>query len=155
VWQHIVSKSWQLLTAPKESDAHAGLQLLKLYHKACVPKMHEFLLIRMGGKACGDWACSLMDVHAGRLEAQFDEASESFAHASHKGIHGTVAALAYLAEAADTVPLKRMHDLIQRVWTLVSPYLCAAARKMHRQRKKIKCMNRPYRSVYCRFHGGP
>jgi len=127
VWQHIVSKSWQLLTAPKESDAHAGLQLLKLYHKACVPDMHEFLLIRMGGKACGDWTCSLMDVHAGRLEAQLDEAKESFAHASHKGIHGTVAALAYLAEAADTVPLQRMHDLIQRVWTLVSPYLCAAA----------------------------
>lgn len=127
MWKHIVSKSLQLLTAPKESDANAGVQLLKLYHKACVPDMQEYLLMRMGGRASGDWTCSLMDVHAARLEAQLDEATKSLAQASHKGIHGTLAALAYLVEAADTVPHERIHALVQCVWTLVSPYLCAAA----------------------------
>ena len=127
VWMHIVNKSLQLLTAPKESDANAGVHLLKLYHKACAPDMHEFLLMRMGGKASGDWTCLLIDVHADRLEAQLDEATKSLTQASHKGIHGTLAALAYLVEAADTVPHERLHALVERVWTLVSPYLCAAA----------------------------
>lgn len=130
VWTHVVEPSLSRLTATKESDANAGVQLLKLYHQACFAYTHEHFLLRMGAdaNAYDDWTSALVNVHLARLERQLDDAQNSLAHASHRGLHGTLAALTYLVGASTSpLPYDRIRAIVRRVWELVSPVLCAAA----------------------------
>lgn len=143
VWTHVVEPSLRRLTGTKESDAYAGVQLLKLYHEACAASSHVPILSRLHlfvfseeRKNESNWTCALLDIHLHRLETQLDEAAASLTHASCQGLHGTLAAISYLVSAAVEeagalasvlVPFERLFEEVQRVWTLVMPVLCAAA----------------------------
>ncbi|WFD18524.1 phosphatidylinositol N-acetylglucosaminyltransferase [Malassezia caprae] len=125
--QHVVRPSVERLAAQKEADAHAAVQLLRLYHSVATPDMYAQVLECIAPVPCtGDWAADLLAAHLARVNAQLD-ASPTLAHASHAGVHGSLAALAYLAHAAPGVDRAPLTALVRRVWALVAPVLCAAA----------------------------
>jgi len=124
---HVVRPSVERLAAPKEADAHAAVQLLRLYHRVAVPAVHAPALACIAPvQRTGDWTADLLAAHLARVDAQL-RASPTLAHASHAGVHGSLAALTYLARAAPSVDRAPLTALVQRVWALVAPVLCAAA----------------------------
>lgn len=125
--QHVVRPSVERLAAPKEAEAHAAVQLLRLYHSVAAPAMHGQVLECIAPVPCtGDWAADLLAAHLARVNAQLD-ARPTLAHASHAGVHGSLAALTHLANAAPGVDRAPLTSLVRRVWALVAPVLCAAA----------------------------
>lgn len=125
--EHVIQPSVERLAAPKEADAHAAVELLRLYHSVALPSMHAQILACISpGSYTGPWTAKLLAAHLARVHAQLD-ASPTLAQASQAGVHGSLAALTYLARAMPNVDGAPLTALVQRVWTLVSPVLCAAA----------------------------
>ncbi|WFD26507.1 phosphatidylinositol N-acetylglucosaminyltransferase [Malassezia nana] len=126
---HVVQPSVERLGASKEAEAHAAVQLLRLYHRVAPPSCHAAILACVAPTPVpptGDWTADLLTAHLARVQAQLD-ASPSLVLASHAGVHGALAALTYLAGAAPHVDREPLRALVERVWALVAPVLCAAA----------------------------
>lgn len=126
---HVVQPSVERLGASKEAEAHAAVQLLRLYHRVAPPSCHAAILACVAPTPVpptGDWTADLLTAHLARVQAQLD-ASPSLVLASHAGVHGTLAALTYLAGAAPHADRAPLRALVERVWALVAPVLCAAA----------------------------
>ena len=129
VCEQIVAPSLALLPAPKEADAHAGVQLLRLYD-LCAEKGAVVRHVAAAAGVCASNGSdpTLLELHMALLDRHLERARGHLATAAQTdALHGTLAALAYLVSRADVVPVDALEQRITDVWALVEAQLCTAA----------------------------